>query len=132
MKRSRLGDVTTPVLLWFTAVTVGILLVVWYIKASSIGTNNVAAMDEDLKNLHYDFALACNNEGLIDDVPLRSAPSTLDVNSSDVCVNRAFEKYNITRCLPMPCDLGQASFILKGAPVLRVNKSAAGTTLTLR
>ena len=125
------GDSTTPVFLWFSAIAIAVLLLVWYTKASAVNTNSLSTMDEDLKNLHYDFALACNNDGVMDDIPTKSGPATLTVNTSDMCIRRPTNGGNITRCLPSPCDLGISTSIdFDKATIIRIEKSKTSATLT--
>lgn len=124
------GDVTTPLLMWFVGIIVAIVLVTWYFKASSFDRANIAGIDEDVKNIHYELALACANDGIVTSVPLRSTSGRVQYNSTILCIMKAFASGNVTRCLPTPCDIAtQGDIDISEVRAIKVEKNSGTYTL---
>jgi hypothetical protein len=130
---SRRGDLTTPVFLWFTGVAAALILVVWYAKSSAIFGGELTRIDEDLKEIHYDLALACTSARLEHDVIPHTTAGKLVVNSTHVCITQEMSQRRLHRCLPTPCDLGvDVTIDIGQTQSILINKTRTSMAITAR
>lgn len=102
--QNKKGDVTSPIVMWLVVIVAVIIIIVWYAQNSSLASININAMDEDLKNIHYDYSLACNHDSVQSIIQLYTKKGMISVNDSVICVSQQITNGDVQRCLPTPCN----------------------------
>ena len=120
----RKGELTGPTVMWVVSVLGILILALWFVKSSAFMGVDIASIDEDLKNVHYELSLGCQNDGLQSKVYLYTHAGEFMVNETALCLVYPFSNGNVTRCLPTPCGIStHETFDLSETQTLVVQKA---------
>ena len=95
----RRAETTTNVIMWFATIAAVMIIVIWYTTTLQVTGINLPAIDEDLKNIHFDISLACQNEQVITNVKINTPQGIFNYTSDEICINVLFAEGGVSRCL---------------------------------